>query len=118
MGVEAARRGPLPVISLAVAGQSDEADVPVIRRGPDTARDLVAVDLRKPDIEQHDVGPEFGEFRQSVSRSIGHQHGVTFELQQAAERIGGVGRAREIGEAMAWARANEALLRAKWDQFK
>src|SRR5438445_10013494 len=46
------------VLLLAVAGDRDDERTPVLGLSPDTLGDLVAVDLRQADIEQHGIGPQ------------------------------------------------------------
>ena len=67
MIVEAASLGPLPVVGLTVARQGDEAYAVVVARCPNAPCNLVAVDLRQADVEQHDGGLEFGSSFASAS---------------------------------------------------
>src|SRR5256885_3030497 len=90
MVVESRFRGAAAVLVLTPTGQRDEHDIP----GPGTLanllREIIPVHLRKADIENRDIGPEFVELRERCLAVIRGLHLVSRHTQQHREALDGV----------------------------
>jgi len=85
MVVEARRARPLPILGLAVTGERHQAHAAQLRRGADGARDVVAIDVRQADVEQHHVRAQRVHALQGIARVIAEVDGVPLESQQHRE---------------------------------
>ena len=90
MMIDTSGAGPLAVVLLAPPGQRDEQDVRMIGSGSDPARDLVSVNLRHPEVQQHGIGCERIEGRESSMAAVDDRHRGAKGSQERAQGLGRV----------------------------
>src|SRR5688500_14214305 len=88
--IEAGRDRLCLLLGMTPTGEGDDEHRAAPRLGPYSARDLVAVQLRQADVEQHHFRPQGPRELQRRRASVRRVGLVALELEQARERIGGV----------------------------
>ena len=90
MGVESRFARTAAVLGLAVSGDGDECRGSAERRAPQRARNLVAVEPGKTEIDQDDVGA-LGQSKRHAADSITRlTHVVSLRLEEQPQRLPGV----------------------------
>ena len=87
MVVEASFLGFLDIRFLAIAGKDNEHGISACRLLPKRSGNLVALDIRKPDIEENDVWQEYRRFWKSLLAAVYGFAAMTAKCKEPDERV-------------------------------